>query len=113
MRHSVESLLESGGYSVRLFSSATSMLDEIDLEAIDCVVTDIVMPLMDGLELERVVHLDRKELPVILITGGEVTADMCATRRDSRAILRKPFNSERLLIAVRAAIGDPTTPSSR
>jgi FixJ family two-component response regulator len=110
MRRSLESLLESAGYMVRLFPSATSLLDGIDLAAIDCLVTDIVMPLMDGLQLERIVHQDRPELPVILITGGEVTLDMLPRVRDSREVFRKPLNSERLLSAVRNAIGDPNAP---
>jgi FixJ family two-component response regulator len=110
MRHSLESLLESAGYMVRLFPSAISMLDEIELAAIDCLVTDIVMPLMDGLELERIVHQDRPELPVILITGGEVTVDMVPRVRGRREILRKPLDSKQLLTALRRAIGDPATP---
>jgi FixJ family two-component response regulator len=110
MRHSLESLLESAGYTVRLFPSATSLLNELDLAAVDCLVTDIVMPLMDGLELARIVRQDRPELPVILITGGEMTIDRLAKIRDRREVLRKPLNSERLLSAVREAIGDPAPP---
>jgi FixJ family two-component response regulator len=110
MRFSLESLLESAGYTVRLFPSATSLLGEIDLAAIDCLVTDIVMPRMDGLQLERIVHQDRPELPVILITGREVTIDMLPSGPDSPEVFRKPLNSERLLTAVRNAIGGPTAP---
>jgi FixJ family two-component response regulator len=112
MRQSLESLLESAGYRVRLFPSATSLLDDIDLGAIDCLVTDIVMPLMDGLELERIVHQSRPDLPVILITGGELTVDMLPRVRASRDVFRKPLNGERLLTALRDAIGDPSTPST-
>src|ERR1700733_8373975 len=107
MRHSLESLLESAGYTVRLFPSATSLLKELDLASVDCLVTDVVMPLMDGLELTRIIHQDRPELPVILITGGEISIDNVPRLRDRRAIFRKPLNSDRLLSAIRAAIGDP------
>jgi FixJ family two-component response regulator len=110
MRHSLESLLESAGYTVRLFPSATSLLQELDLATVDCLVTDVVMPLMDGLELTRIVHQDRPELPVILITGGDLSIDKVPRVRDRRALFRKPLNSDRLLSAIRAAIGDPMPP---
>src|ERR1700691_4301842 len=110
MRHSLDSLLESAGYTVRLFPSATSLLNELDLAAVDCLVTDVVMPFMDGLELARIVHQDRPELPVILITGGEISIDKATRIRDCREVFRKPLNSDRLLSAVREAIGHPTPP---
>lgn len=98
MRQSLGDLFESAGYAVRLFPSAVSLLNEIDLAAIDCVVTDIGMPVMDGVELKHIVHGRRAGLPVILITGHEV-ADQTLD------CFRKPFDSHQLLAAVRDAIG--------
>jgi FixJ family two-component response regulator len=98
MLQSLGDLLESAGYAVRLFPSATSLLTEVDLAGIDCLVTDIGMPVMDGLELKRIVHRRRAELPVILITGHEVTDEVLDC-------FRKPFNDHQLLAAVRNAIG--------
>src|SRR6202167_4001092 len=107
MRHSLESLLESAGYTVRLFPSATSLLNELDLAAVDCLVTDVVMPFMDGLELARIAHQDRPELPVILIPAGEISIDTATSIGDCREVCRKPHNSARWLSAVREAIGHP------
>jgi FixJ family two-component response regulator len=106
MLQSLGDLLESAGYLVRAFPSATSLLDAVDLAGIDCLVTDIGMPAVtDGLELERIVHLHRPELPIILITGREVTEEILASARQSQGLFRKPFNAQQLLVAVREAIG--------
>jgi FixJ family two-component response regulator len=98
MLQSLGDLLESAGYLVLLFPSATSLLDQVDLAGIDCLVTDIGMPVMDGLELKRIIQRRRSGLPVILITGQDVTAE-------SHHCFRKPFNGHQLLAAVRDAIG--------
>src|SRR4029450_6290610 len=66
---SLEYLLESADYAVRLFRSAAELLDSSCLEKIDCVISDIDMPGMDGFELLRLVHAARPGLPIILITG--------------------------------------------
>ena len=66
---SLESLLESAGFSVRPFTSATALLDSGALPGIDCLISDIGLPDMDGLELARVARASRPRLPVILITG--------------------------------------------
>ena len=105
MLQSLGDLLESAGYLVRAFPSATSLLDAVDLAGIDCLVTDIGMPAVtDGLELKRIVHLHRPELPIILITGREVTEEILASARQSQGLFRKPFNTQQLLVAVREAI---------
>jgi FixJ family two-component response regulator len=97
---SLENLLESGGYAVRLFSSAPSLLQEADLAEIDCLITDIDMPIMNGLELRQVVHETRPDLPVILITGRGMTDEALASAAGSHGFFRKPFNGLQLLTAV-------------
>src|SRR5262245_22538781 len=66
---SLEYLLESADYGVRLFASAAALLDSGCLPVIDCLISDIDMPGLDGFELLRLVHAARPGLPVILITG--------------------------------------------
>src|SRR5688572_15081710 len=66
---SLEYLLESADYGVRLFASATELLDSDCLRRIDCLISDIDMPGMDGFELLRVINAARPGLPTILITG--------------------------------------------
>jgi CheY-like chemotaxis protein len=114
MLQSLGDLLESAGYMVRAFPSATSLLDAVDLGGIDCLVTDVGMPAVtDGLELRRIVHLHRPELPIILITGREVTEEILAIACQSQGLFRKPFNSQQLLGAVRDAIGRSGRPNDR
>ena len=66
---SLESLLESADYEVRLFATATALLESGALSEIDCLISDVAMPLMDGFELTRAVRAGRPGLPVILVTG--------------------------------------------
>ena len=66
---SLEYLLESADYAVRLFASAAALLESGCLPEIDCLISDIDMPGMDGFELLRLVHAARPGLPTILITG--------------------------------------------
>src|SRR5260370_33690902 len=69
---SLESLLESAGHAVRLFTSATALLEQCGFAGIDCLISDIGMPCIDGFELQRLAHAARPELPVVLITGRDV-----------------------------------------
>jgi FixJ family two-component response regulator len=96
---SLEDLLESAGHAVRTFSSAQTFLDSPALPEIDCLITDIGMPGMDGFALQRQMQQERPELPVILITGRHEIASPHAMRN---RFFRKPFDGKALL----AAIGD-------
>src|SRR5258708_9653429 len=66
---SLEYLLESADYVVRLFTSGTALLQTGPLPEIYCLISDIDMPGMDGFELLRLVHAARPGLPTILVTG--------------------------------------------
>jgi FixJ family two-component response regulator len=101
---SVEDLLESAGYDVRTFSSATAFV-EAGFSDIDCLITDIGMTGMDGLELWDIVKRARPHLPVFLITGRHEIGDHPQlTGLDNNRFFRKPFNGADLLAAVRDAI---------
>ena len=95
---SLESLLESAGHTVFLFTSAAALLDSIRLAEIDCLISDVNMPVMDGLELSRVVHAARPALPIILITAHP---DMLTRSRTADlghyALFTKPFDAQQLL----------------
>jgi FixJ family two-component response regulator len=101
---SLENLLESAGYAVCVFSSAPSLLQAPDLAEIDCLITDIGMPIMNGLELQQVVHESRPGLPVILITGRDMTDAALASVPGTHGFFRKPFNGQQLLAAVGSAV---------
>jgi FixJ family two-component response regulator len=101
---SLENLLESAGYAVRLFRSARELLDRCAFAEIDCLISDIGMPFMDGCELQRLAHAARPELPVILVTGRALSDQAMAAIQDSQGCFQKPFNGQQLLAAVGAAI---------
>jgi FixJ family two-component response regulator len=102
---SLEYLLESADYAVRLFSSATLLLDGGSLSQVDCLISDIDMPGMDGIELLRLVHAERLGLPVILITGyPERLASFSLPGGSELRCFTKPFHGPELLAAVGAAL---------
>ena len=101
---SLESLLESAGHSVRLFTSATELLEDCGFAEIDCLISDIGMPVMTGLELQRLARAARPELPVILITGRDLTDKAMAAAQGGQGFFRKPFNGQELLAAVSRAL---------
>ena len=103
---SLEILLESADHAVRLFASGAALLASGCLPEIDCLITDIGMPGMDGFELIRRVHAARPRLPIILITGraGILNGHLSPGAGDYR-LFRKPFNGADLLAAVGEALG--------
>ena len=102
---SLEMLLASAEYDVRLFSSAPALLESGGLREIDCLISDVGMPVMDGFELARTVQAARPELPVILITGRPdlLNRSPLDVPRHYR-LLKKPFNGPELLTTVGDAL---------
>jgi FixJ family two-component response regulator len=108
IRESLESLIESAGLTARIFSLAEDFLHGDILAATSCLVTDVRMPEMDGLELQRRVRLERPELPVIFITGHyEDDVERLAFAQGAAFFFRKPFDADDLLRTVRLALGKP------
>lgn len=102
---SLEYLLESADYAVRLFTSATALLASGDLPEIDCVISDIDMPGMDGFELLRLIHAERPGLPTILITGyPDRLKRLPPLGGISPRVFTKPFQAEELLAALSDAL---------
>jgi FixJ family two-component response regulator len=102
---SLENLLESAGHAVRLFTSAQAFLEDEAFAKVDCVISDIGMPAIDGFELERLARAARPELPVILITGRqELIQGPQATHRIGARVLLKPVGEQELLRAISKAL---------
>ena len=102
---SLEYLLESADYSVRLFTSGTALLDSSCLAEIDCLISDIDMPGMDGFELLRLVHAARPGLPTILITGyPDMLKRLPPLGGSNPRFFTKPFDGSELLTAVSDAL---------
>jgi FixJ family two-component response regulator len=105
---SLESLLESVGYIVRLFSSAEAFLESGILREVNCVISDIGMPGMSGFELRNYLELKRPELPVVFLTGRRNLASVQhAPDQRPQYLFEKPFDSQALLATV-AAISQPS-----
>jgi FixJ family two-component response regulator len=105
---SLEILLESADYAVRLFHSGTELLEGGGLEEVDCLISDIDMPGMDGFELLRLVHAARPGLPTILITGYPDTLKRLPPLGGSNPrFFTKPFDGPELLTAVSDALRNP------
>jgi FixJ family two-component response regulator len=99
---SLEDLLESAGHTVRAFSSAQKLLSSNALPEIDCLITDIGMPGMDGFELQRLMSERRPDLPVILITGRHEITELPQVKHNR--FFRKPFDGQALLAAIGEAL---------
>src|SRR5258708_1508439 len=93
-------LLEAAGFGARLFASPGGFLRTSALYEVDCVISDIAMPAIDGLALQRLVREARPTLPVILITGHDELAATSEVDRGGRIVLEKPFDRDRLLTAI-------------
>lgn len=102
---SLDILLQSADYSVRLFASAVALLQSGCLAEIDCLISDIGLPVVDGFELLRLVDEAQPGLPVILITGRSEMLDRipAAAWRDYR-VFSKPFDGNAMLAAVWVAL---------
>lgn len=101
---SLENLLESSGYEVRGFSSARAFLEGGEVFEVDCVISDISMQPMDGVELQTQLGKDRPHLPVILITARHELGHAGASAANNRGFFQKPVDPFALLKAVSDAV---------
>jgi len=102
---SIQELLESAGHSVCSFSSAQALLGDSVLSEIDCLIADIGMPLVNGLDLHRLARDARPDLPVIFITARpEASTQKRAAAQGHQGFFRKPFDGSALLAAVKQAL---------
>jgi two-component system, LuxR family, response regulator FixJ len=105
MRDSLEFLLDSAGFKVGLFEAASIFLARLPELARGCVVSDIRMPGIDGMELLRSLRALRADLPVIIMTGhGDIPLAVEAIKPGAIDFLEKPFEDDRLVAAVRMAL---------
>lgn len=105
VRESIESLVESAGYAPRLFASAEEFLESGTLAGATCVISDVRMAGMDGIELQRRIRLERPRLPVIFITAHYDEETRQRALDDGAAeFLCKPFDAVDLLEAIQTAL---------
>ncbi len=98
-------LLTAEGYAVRAHESARTFLDMIQQDACRCLVTDVRMPGMSGLDLLAKMKERRDSMPVIVITAhGDVPLAVAAMKQGAINFFEKPFDGDALLDSVRAAL---------
>ena len=105
VRQSLEFLLKTAGIAVRGFESAKAFLEIMPQISSGCIITDVRMPEITGIELLQRVKAVNPDLPVIVITGhGDISLAVEAMKIGAVDFLEKPFDDDLLLAAVRAAL---------
>jgi len=105
VRESIDFLLRAAGLSVRTYESATSFLEAAPKITAGCIITDVRMPGLSGIELLRRLQEMQIGLPVIVITGhGDVPLAVEAMKCGAVDFLEKPFDDDVLLASVRGAL---------
>ncbi|MFZ0953705.1 MAG: response regulator transcription factor [Candidatus Sulfotelmatobacter sp.] len=105
VRESLESLIRCEGWQPETFASAQEFLDHPRVLVPNCLVLDVSLPGLNGLDLQRIIAGDRTDMPIIFITGhGDVPMTVQAMKAGAVEFLTKPFNDDVLLAAIRAAL---------
>ena len=105
IRESLETLLRDEGWHPETFASAQEFLDRPRAFVPSCLVLDISLPGINGLELQKRVAVERADMPIIFITGhGDIPMSVGAMKAGAVEFLTKPFNDEVLLAAIRQAL---------
>jgi FixJ family two-component response regulator len=105
MRSAVQGMLKSVGWTAQAFASAEEFLQSGQYRNTACLIADIRMPGMSGLELQARLNADHCRIPTIFITAhGDAKMRLQALRAGAVEFLAKPFDDEALLESVRAAL---------
>jgi two-component system, LuxR family, response regulator FixJ len=105
MRDSLNFLLDSSGFEVTLFETAQQFLDTLPALAFGCVVSDVRMPGIDGIELLKRLQALQSTFPIVVMTGhGDVPLAVEAMKLGAVDFLEKPFEDDRLIGMIETAI---------
>jgi FixJ family two-component response regulator len=105
VRESLELLIDSAGWQPETFASAQEFLARPRLAAPSCLLLDVVLPDLDGLDLQKRVAADRVDMPIIFITGcSDVLKTVQAMKAGAVDFLTKPWHDDVLLNAIRHAL---------
>lgn len=105
MRDSLNFLLDSSGYSVTLFDDAQRFIEALPGLAFGCVVSDVRMPGIDGIELLKRMKAQHSPFPILIMTGhGDVPLAVEAMKLGAVDFLEKPFEDDRFIAMIEAAI---------
>jgi FixJ family two-component response regulator len=105
VRESLESLIRLAGWQPETFASAQEFLARPRVFAPSCLILDVALPDLNGLDLQKRIAVDRMDMPIIFITGyGDVPMTVQAMKAGAVEFLTKPFPENVLLSAIRNAI---------
>jgi len=105
VRESLELLIRCQSWQPEIFASAQEFLKYPRVLVPNCLVLDVSLPGLNGLDLQRIVAGERTDMPIIFITGhGDVPMTVRAMKAGAVEFLTKPFNDDVLLTAIRAAL---------
>ena len=106
IRRSLSRLLRSADYAVETFPSAEEFLRREHFDGVGCILLDVKMPGLSGMDLQEELSKADYHMPIIFITGhGNIPMSVRAMKKGAVDFLTNPFNDEQLLQAVRTAIG--------
>ncbi len=104
VRESLELLIQNEGWQAEIFASAQDFLNHPRADLPSCLILDVSLPGLNGLELQQRVAAERTDMPIIFITGhGDIPMTVRAMKAGAIEFLTKPFSDEALLNAIRQA----------
>jgi FixJ family two-component response regulator len=105
VRESLEAMIGFAGFSAEMFASAHDFLKRPRARVPNCLVLDVSLPDLSGLDLQKLIASERTDMPIIFITGhGDVPMTVRAMKAGAVEFFTKPFDDEVLLDAIRQAI---------
>src|SRR5260370_28645598 len=105
VREALESLVRSAGFEVESFASAQDFLDHRKPDGPSCLVLDVRLPGLSGLDLQKRIREANREIPIVFITGhGDVPTSVRAMKAGAVEFLIKPFSDQDLLDAIQQAV---------
>ena len=105
IRESLELLLQSEGWQVALFESAHEFLARLPTVVPSCLILDVNLPDLSGLDIQQRISDEKSSIPIIFITGyGDIPTSVRAMKAGAAEFLTKPLNDEILIEAIRAAV---------
>ena|SRR5579859_134505 len=105
MRDSLNFLLDAAGFDIRLFETALKFLDALPRLEFGCIVSDVRMPGLDGIELLKRLKSGQNRFPIVIMTGhGDIPLAVEAMKLGAVDFVEKPFEDDRLIGMIEAAI---------
>lgn len=112
VRRALAFLLGTAGLAVKVYESATLFLEKFDDSQTGCIVTDVRMPGMDGIQLLRRLNESKTKFPVIVMTGhADVPLAVEAMKCGAVDFIEKPFSDDVLLVAIQSALASNSSPA--